>query len=642
MRARLAIGVLIGSLAAAAGSLADTRAQGPAALIFASDRAPDRNPEVYSLDLARGARLDLSRNDLSDTVVAVQGRQVAFESDRRGVALYLARAGSASPARRLATLPAATHSASGGFSPSGDELAVALLLFNKGTATNVIDLLNRSGRRLARLASAAPVPSTSLWSADGQALVYAVGAPGKQRHTLRVVDARGRLRFARGGDNALWADAAPRLAIVTGTFSDPNTTDGSTVVVDEQGQEIRRFAGRAVALSPDGTMLVLERAHRRGWLASVDTGELRRLPTGEVAAFSPDGRHLELPAVKGKGALVENVQSGRVEGHLTAFGTWLADSRRLVVPERPRRRDRGHGGRARAPSVHTRDAGRIRHDIRRRARRQCARLHGAEPRPAPALRATGLGSAATAHTWSADHVDPAPSPDGQLIADAEFVAPCGACPPKIAVLPADGSAPARLLPDQVAGNSHPSWSPDGARIAYGETAAPDILGVFVMQSDGSQPVALAGGAGAQQPSWAPDGTEIAASHAGIVVMAADGSGARQLTGPVPAHADVHQTYSPTWSPDSAQLAFAGADGIYVIGRDGSNLHRILAMRRVRALAWSPDGAQIAFAAACQGSAVDCTNHLTNDIWTVAPDGSNLRRVTDDVADDTTPAWLPAH
>lgn len=640
MRSWLAIGVLIGSLAVAVGSLADTRAQGPAALIFASDRAPDRNPEVYSLDLARGARLDLSRDDLSDTVVAVQGRQVAFESDRRGLALYVARAGSATPARRLATLPAATHSASGGFSPSGDELAVALVLFNKGTATNVIDLLNRSGRRLARIARAAPVPSMSLWSADGQELVYAVGPPGKQRHTLRVVDARGRLRFARGGDNALWADAAPRLAIVTGTFGNPTTTDGSTVVVDEQGQEIRRFAGRALALSPDGTMLVLERAHRRGWLATVDTGELRRLPTGEVAAFSPDGRHLELPAVKGNGALVENVQSGRVEGHLTAFGTWLADSRRLVVLS-----DRG------VATVVT-AAGRVLHRFALVTPGESATTFAVAPDanalvftvqshvPHQLYEQPASGALQQLTRGSADHVDPSPSPDGQLVADAESVAPCGACPPKIAVLPADGSAPARLLPDQVAGNSHPSWSPDGARVAYGETAAPDILGVFVMQSDGSQPVALAGGAGAQQPSWAPDGTEIAASHAGIVVMAADGSGARQLTGPVPAHADVHQTYSPTWSPDSAQLAFAGADGIYVIGRDGSNLHRILAMRRVRALAWSPDGAQIAFAAACQGSAVDCTNHLTNDIWTVAPDGSNLRRVTDDVADDTTPAWLP--
>ena len=538
-------------------------------------------------------------------------------------------------------MPARTHSATGGFSPSGDELAVALLLFNKGTATNVIDLLNRSGRRLARLANAAPVPSTSLWSADGQALVYAVGPPGKQRHTLRVTDARGRLRFARGGDNALWAQAAPRLAIVTGTFSNPTTTDGSTIVVDEEGQEIRRFAGRAIALSPDGTMLVLERAHGRGWLASVDTGELRRLPTGGVAAFSPDGRHLELPAVKGKGALVENVQSGRVEGHLAAFGTWLADSRRLVLLS------------SRGVATVVTAAGRVLHRFTLVTPGESATTFAVAPDanalvftaqshlPHQLYEQPASGAVQQLTRGSADHLDPAPSPDGQLIADAEFVAPCGECPPRIAVLPADGSGPARLLPDQVAGNGHPSWSPDGARIAYDENAAaPDTLGVFVMQSDGSQPVALAGGAGAQQPSWAPDGTAIAASHAGVVVMAPDGSGARQLTGPVPAHADVKQAYAPTWSPDSTQLAFAGADGIYAIGRDGTNLHRILAMRRVRALAWSPDGAQIAFAAACQGSGVDCTNHLTNDIWTVAPDGSNLRRVTDDVADDTTPAWLP--
>src|SRR5207344_1072577 len=113
----------------------------------------------------------------------------------------------------------------------------------------------------------------------GQELVYAVGGPDKQRRMLRVVDPRGRLRFARRGDNALWAEAAPRLAIVTGALSNPSTTEGSTVLVDEQGREIRRFAGRAVAVSPDGTLLVLERAHRALWLASADAGDLRRLPT---------------------------------------------------------------------------------------------------------------------------------------------------------------------------------------------------------------------------------------------------------------------------------------------------------------------------------------------------------------------------
>jgi len=457
-----------------------------------------------------------------------------------------------------------------------------------------------------------------------------------------VVDASGRPRFAGHGDDALWAGAAPRLALVSGTFGNTSVTDGSTVVVDEQGQEIRRFAGRAIAISPDGTMLVLARAHLASWLAFVDTGELRQLSNGDSAAFSPDGMQLELPAIKGKGALVEDVRTGRIEGHLAAFGTWLADSRRLVL--------QGGGGVATLVT----SSG---HTLRRYTLvppGESATTFAVAPAanslvftaqsylPHQLYEQPASGALQQLTRGNTDHRDPAPSPDGHLIADAEFDTPCGICTPaEIGVLPADGSAPGRLLPNQVGGNSHPSWSPDGTRIAYGEDAAPDILGVFVMRSDGSQPAALAGGAGAQQPSWAPDGSAIAASHDGIVVLAPDGSGAKQLTGPVPAGADPDQAYAPTWSPDSTQIAFAGADGIYAVGRDGSGLHRILAMRRVRALAWSPDGSQIAFAAACQGSGVDCTNHLTNDIWVVAPDGSNLRRVTDDVADDTTPAWLPA-
>ena len=199
----------------------------------------------------------------------------------------------------------------------------------------------------------------------------------------------------------------------------------------------------------------------------------------------------------------------------------------------------------------------------------------------------------------------------------------------------------QLLPNQADGNTHASWSPDGTRIAYGENTAPDIFGVFVIGADGSHPLALAAGKGGSEPSWSPDGSSIAGSREGIVVMASAGTDAVQLTGPVPAGSDAALTHAPAWSPDSAMLAFAGADGLYLMGRDGGNLHRLLAMRRISAVAWSPDGAQIAFAAACQSDTPACTHHLANDIWTVAPDGSGLHRVTDDVADDATPAWLPA-
>jgi Tol biopolymer transport system component len=641
VRRGFAVLVLVGlpALVAAGGRIPTTTAQGPPRLIFASDRAPDYNPEVYSLDLGTGARRDLSRDEFSDTVVAVHGRQVIFQSDRSGLALYVARIGSAAPARRLVSLPDGTNSVTASASPDGQKLAVALVLYGKRSVSYVTDLFDRSGRRLARLPRATRVRSSSVWSADGQRLVYAVGPPGDERHLLRVVDARGRLLFSPRGDDALWAEASPRLAIITGTFSN----EGSTIVVDEQGRAIRRFAGRAEALSPDGKALVLARPGGKTWLASVDSGRLRLLPGAETASFSPDSQHLELASASGQGALVVSVRAGRVEGHLTAFGPWLGDSRRLVSLGRP-------GGDSTVMTIGGRVVRRLQllpagefaptFDVARDANALVYTVQSYLPHQLYEQLAAGGVHQIT--QGSADHRFPAPSPDGRLIADAEFDTPCGNCVPvRLAVFPADGSAPAQPLPNQAEGNTHPSWSPDGTRLAYGENTAPDILGIFVIGADGSQPLALPAGKGGTEPSWAPDGSAIAASRDGIFVMASDGTNAQQLTGVLPAGSDAAQTHAPAWSPDSRTLAFAGADGLYLIDRDGGNLHRILAIRRISAVAWSPDDAQIAFAATCQTDTLACTNHPANDIWTVAPDGSGLHRVTDDIADDATPAWLPA-
>ena len=235
-----------------------------------------------------------------------------------------------------------------------------------------------------------------------------------------------------------------------------------------------------------------------------------------------------------------------------------------------------------------------------------------------------------------DHTQPASSPDGRLIADSEFQTPCGICNPVLfGVVAADGSGPVPLM--QVPGENqyHPTWSPDGTHIAYAINE-PSGEGITVVRADGSQPTALAGGTGAKEPTWSPDGTAIAATRDGIFVMAGDGTNAHQLTAAVPKGSNIDQTVSPTWSPDSTTLAFAGADGLYLIGRDGSNLHRILAMSGIHSVAWSPDGALIAIAAACQ----HCPNPSLNDIWTVRPDGSDLDNVITSLADDTTPTWLP--
>jgi len=75
-------------------------------------------------------------------------------------------------------------------------------------------------------------------------------------------------------------------------------------------------------------------------------------------------------------------------------------------------------------------------------------------------------------------------------------------------------------------------------------------------------VALGGGAGAQistrgdsEPSWSPDGTRIAftrlvGSSLEVFVMKADGSGQRALTHGSPNHLD------PAWSPDGKTIAYS--------------------------------------------------------------------------------------
>jgi Tol biopolymer transport system component len=654
-RTRAAL-ALLGSLAVltAGGANAGTSAQTPPLLVFASDRAPDYYPEIYSLDVAGGARRDMSSDERTDQLVAVRGRQVVFESARSGApALYVADLDSQAPLRMLLRLPAETadYGMSASWSPRGRELAVAVLRQSGGPSSLIEVVDSRSGRKLAQIENSRPVapvlglgmsePGPSMWSADGRWLAYALGPTGQTRPVIRFADAHGHLRFSRRGDQALWAAAAPRVAVVAGPYG-----AGTTVVDDEQGREIGHFKGRAMALSPDGRTLVLARSQAL-WLASVDTGKLRRLANeqAQVVAFSPDGAHVEALPETGQMATIFGVASRRVEAQLNGFGEWFGDSRRLAVVTSPM---------AAAVTIAT-TGGRV-------LRRVPLQLSGGEIVEALFVTSDGKSFVYAGHSYSAhqlyeqlgtgalreitsglmDHQAPAPSPDGKLIADAEFETPCGMCsPPEIAVLAADGSEPARVLPDQSVGNGHPSWSPDGARIAYGENAAPDILGIFVMHADGSQPVKLDQGSGGTDPAWAPDGSAVAATRDGIVVIASDDSSARQLTGPVPAGSATELTRAPAWSPDSASLAFAGADGLYAIGRAGDGLHRVAALPGIVAVAWSPDGMLIAFAAGCQGTTASCANDRTHDIWTVRPDGSDLRRVTDDVADDTTPAWLPA-
>lgn len=223
--------------------------------------------------------------------------------------------------------------------------------------------------------------------------------------------------------------------------------------------------------------------------------------------------------------------------------------------------------------------------------------------------------------------------------------------PDIYVMDPDGSNVRRVTNDPLT-EGGPTWSPDGARLAFARDEShreehvtyphPDSTQhsvrvervggwqVWVINTDGTNPVRLTSGdEDTAEPAWSPNGGKIAFVHnRDIWVMNPDGSDAKPLFPPL---LDTHlERGSPAWSPDGKQLVFSSREGdpeplaqrpwseIWVANADGSNRTKIpVAWHGSASLlgrpSWSPDGATIAY--------LDIGSP-----YLASPDGSNGRRL----------------
>lgn len=171
----------------------------------------------------------------------------------------------------------------------------------------------------------------------------------------------------------------------------------------------------------------------------------------------------------------------------------------------------------------------------------------------------------------------------------------------------DGTESERLT-DNGSYDNFPAWSPDGTRIAYLSTLAPDRqrawLFILAVDDAAAQFPEVTSVESPQQPGLPAEKLEIA-------------------------------FHPPRWRPDSERLAFVGLvapatphdpeTAIYTVGADGEDLRRVT--DAVSEAAWSPDGQRIAFAKP-DGDDVA--------LYTISADGSDLKRVT------TITGWHPQY
>jgi Tol biopolymer transport system component len=187
---------------------------------------------------------------------------------------------------------------------------------------------------------------------------------------------------------------------------------------------------------------------------------------------------------------------------------------------------------------------------------------------------------------------------------------------------------ARRLTRQALWNMGVAWTRDGRSIVYGT-----LDGLWRVHADGGAPPERIEAFG-----FAFSPTTVASRDRLAFVRRVGDQDIHRLRlggSATPLIQSSFHEYHPQYSPDGRRVAFesnrAGAE-IWLADADGSNPTRLTRGpgRRQGSPGWSPDGGSIVFDSQAEGGHVD--------VWRIGVDGSGLRQLTHDPADDVVPIW----
>ena len=257
---------------------------------------------------------------------------------------------------------------------------------------------------------------------------------------------------------------------------------------------------------------------------------------------------------------------------------------------------------------------------------------------------------------------PAVSPDGRTLVVSERTGRAFRSDDRMALVMwnTDGTNPRRVYRDDVTVMGL-EWSRDGRWLAFGaggffsqRTTKPSQI--MIMRPDGSDASAVTkGSANAGFPSWSPDGTQIVYR---LWTTNEQGEGLRIVdvaTGESRVLTTEYDTL-PAWSPKGDVIMFTRYANderflydefdIYTIRPDGTDLKRLTDAEGNDAHSlWSPDGNYILWSSSRFGFKDEAPLVINQpqpyaELFIMNADGSNQRPLTDNHYEEGTPAWLP--